>query len=193
MMNVLLPLVLVLSPIKMESARFTISQEGKRIGTEEFSIVQRQEGYLVEGRTRIGDVSISSRMELDPKLAPTSYEYSNPQGTIRVKVAEPVSELQSVAGGETSSVDFRFPTGGVILDNNFFHHYLILLYRVEAGQNLFSVFVPQEMKVGSASVRSTGSRTYDLDVGDVRLQATTDADGRLIKLAVPSAKVIVER
>lgn len=192
-MNVLLPLVLVLSPIKMESARFTISQEGKRIGTEEFSIVQRQEGYLVEGRTRIGDMSISSRMELDQKLVPTSYEYSNPQGAIRVKVAEPVSELQSVAGGETSSVDFRFPTGGVILDNNFFHHYLILLYRVEAGQNLFSAFVPQEMKVGSASVRSTGPRTYDLDVGDVRLQATTDADGRLIKLAVPSAKVIVER
>lgn len=193
MMNILLPLVLVLSPIKMESARFTISQEGKRIGTEEFSIVQRQEGYLVEGRTRIGDMSISSRMELDQKLVPTSYEYSNPQGAIRVKVAEPVSELQSVAGGETSSVDFRFPTGGVILDNNFFHHYLILLYRVEAGQNLFSAFVPQEMKVGSASVRSTGPRTYDLDVGDVRLQATTDADGRLIKLAVPSAKVIVER
>ncbi|MBI2149467.1 MAG: hypothetical protein HYU27_02525, partial [Acidobacteria bacterium] len=124
---------------------------------------------------------------------PTSYEYSSPQGSILVKVAEPVSELQSVAGGETSSVDFRFPTGGVILDNNFFHHYLILLYRVEAGQNSFSAFVPQEMKVGSASVRSTGSRTYDLDVGDVSLQATTDSDGRLIKLAVPSAKVIVER
>jgi hypothetical protein len=34
---------------------------------------------------------------------------------------------------------------------------------------------------------------YDLVVGDVKLQATTDADGRLIRLAVPDAKVIVER
>lgn len=192
-MNILLPLVLLLAPIKIESARFTISLEGKRIGTEEFSIVQRQKGYLIEGRTSIGDMKISSRMELDEKLIPTSYEYSNAQGTIRVKVADPVSELQSVVGGETSVADFRFPAGGIILDNNFFHHYLILLYRVQSGQNSFSVFVPQDMRVGSASVKSGASRTYDLEVGDVKLHATTDADGRLIKLAVPDAKVIVER
>ena len=193
MMNILLPLVLLFAPIKAESARFTISQDGKRIGTEEFSIVLQQKGYLVEGRTSIGDMKISSRMELDEKLVPTSYEYSNAQGAIRVKITDPISELQSVVGGETSSADFRFPAGGVILDNNFFHHYLILLYRVQAGQNSFSVFVPQDMRIGSASVRNTGSRTYDLEVGEVKLQATTDADGRLLRLAVPNAKVVIER
>jgi hypothetical protein len=193
-MSILLGLALLLAPIKPETGHFTIYQDGKRIGTEDFSVAPRQQGYLVEGRTSIGDVNISSRMELDEKLIPTTYEYSSRQGTIRVKIATPLSEL-SIGGGE-NSMDFRFPEGGVILDNNFFHHYLILLYRAQAvqvAQNMFAVFVPQDMKVGTVTVRTIGARTYDLDTGDVKLQATTDQDGRLIRLVVPDAKVVVER
>jgi hypothetical protein len=81
----------------------------------------------------------------------------------------------------------------VILDNNFFHHYLVLLYRAQMGQSNFSIFVPQDMSIGSAMAQSTGPRTYDLMVGDVKMQATTAADGSLIKLTVPSANVVVER
>jgi hypothetical protein len=131
--------------------------------------------------------------QLDEKLIPVSYEVSNPEGKIRVNVQAPISEVQTVVGGQTSSADFRFPEGGVILDNNFFHHYLVLLYRAQSGQNNFGVFVPQDMSVGSAQIRSTGARTYDLEIGDVRMQATTDAEGSLIKLTVPSANVVVER
>src|SRR6185436_7193224 len=102
---------------------------------------------------------------------------SNNEGRIRVNIASPISEFQSIVAGDTSSADFRFPESGVILDNNFFHHYLVLMYRVHAGQNDFSVFVPQDMRVGSASVRSTGNHTFDLQIGDVKMQATTDAEG----------------
>ena len=136
---------------------------------------------------------ISSEMELDEKLAVTSYQVSSREGTISVKVASPLSELKTIVNGETSSADFRFPEGGVILDNNFFHHYLILLYRAQAGQNSLAVFVPQDMRVGTASIRSTAPRTYDLTVGEVRLQATVDADGTLTRLVVPAANVVVER
>jgi hypothetical protein len=67
------------------------------------------------------------------------------------------------------------------------------MYRVQAGQNSFSVFVPQDMRVGTATVRNVAPRTYDLGVGEVKLQATTDADGTLTKLVVPSANVVVQR
>ena len=190
-MTILLGLALLLAPIKPETGHFTIYQDGKRIGTEDFSVTSRQQGYSVEGRTSIGEVNISSRMELDSKLIPTAYEYSSRQGTIRVKIANPLSELSIGGGG--NSTDFRFPEGGVILDNNFFHHFRILLYRAQAVQGMFAVFVPQDMKVGTVTVRATGARTYDLDTGDVKLQATTDSDGRLIRLVVPDAKVVVER
>ena len=192
-MNLLLSLLMLVVPAKAEHARFNIMKDGVKIGTEEFTLAKTASGYSLEGKTIIGDLSISSQMELDDKLVPTSYTASSKEGKISVKVASPVSELQTVVNGDTSSADFRFPDGGVILDNNFFHHYLILLYRVQAGPNMFQVFVPQDMRVGSATVRSTGPRTYDLEVGDVRLQATTDADGSLIRLTVPSAKVVVER
>jgi hypothetical protein len=49
------------------------------------------------------------------------------------------------------------------------------------------------MSIGSAVVRSTGPRSYELQVGDIKMQATTDADGSLIKLTIPGANVVVER
>src|SRR2546425_451885 len=176
-MNVFLTVLLLLAPVKVERGRFTITKDGKTIGTDDFSISKRGPGYFLEGKTTIGDLVISSQMELDDKLAVISYQVSSRDGSIQVKVTKPISELESVVNGETSTTDFRFPDGGVILDNNFFHHYLILLYRVQAGRNMFPVFVPQDMRVGEAKVRRTGPRNYDLEVGDVMLQATTDADG----------------
>jgi hypothetical protein len=192
-MNVLLSLVLLLAPIKAENGQFNILQNGNKIGTEQYSISKTQNGYRIEGKTTIGNDNISSKMELDEKLVPTFYEYSKGPGTIRVKVMEPISELESIVSGETTSVDFRFPERGVILDTNFFHHYLILLYRFQMGEPKFSVFIPQTMGLGTVSIQSTGPRTVKVDTGDVNLEATTDADGRLMRLTVPDANVVIER
>jgi len=187
-MSLLLSFLLLVTPVKIEHGRFNIVKDGRKIGAEEFTIVMRGSDYVIDGKATIGDVTISSKMELNSKLELISYEVANQEGLIRVKVASPLSELQTVARGESSS-----PDGGVILDNNFFHHYLVLLYRAQMGQSNFSVFVPQDMSIGSAMTQSTGPRTYDLMVGDVKMQATTAADGSLIKLTVPSANVVVER
>jgi hypothetical protein len=192
-MSVLLSFLLLLAPIKIEHGRFNIVKDGRRIGTDEFTVVMRGSNYLIDGKATIGDVILASKMELDSKLETVTYEVSNQQGRIRIKVASPVSEIETLVGGETSTTDFRFPESGVILDNNFFHQYLVLLYRAQMGQTKFSVFVPQDMSVGSAEIRSTGPRTYDLEVGDVKMQATTAPDGSLIKLTVPGANVVVER
>jgi hypothetical protein len=192
-MSVLLSFLLLFAPVKIEHGRFNIVKDGKKIGVEEFTIVMRGADYLIDGKATIGDVTISSKMELNNKLELVSYEVANQEGLIRVKIASPLSELQTVSRGESSSTDFRFPDGGVILDNNFFHHYLVLLYRAQMGQTNFSVFVPQDMSVGAAMAQSTGPRTYDLMIGDVKMQATTAADGSLTKLTVPAANVVVER
>ena len=95
-MNALLSLLLILAPVKLEHGRFVITKDGKRVGVEEFSIARRGSGYLVEGKTTIGEVVKSSRMELDAKLVATSYEASSEAGTIRVQITSPLSELQSV-------------------------------------------------------------------------------------------------
>src|SRR5262245_40565579 len=192
-MSVLLSFLLLLTPIKIEHGRFNIVKDGKKIGTDEFTVVMRGSEYLIDGKATVGDVTIYCKTELNSKLEPICYEVASQQGLIRIKVASPVSEMQTVVGADSSSTDIRFPEGGVILDNNFFHQYLVLLYRAQMGQTNFSVFVPQDMSVGSAEIRSTGPRTYDLEVGDIKMQATTAPDGSLIKLTVPSANVVVER
>lgn len=191
----ILTALLLLAPVVLESGRFTIRQNGKAIGTEEFSIRARDRGFLAEGRTQLlGDPDpLVSRMELDENLIPTSYEYSHGKGTIRIKVESQSSELTVVENGESTSTGFRYPSGGSIVDNNFFHHYLLLLYRIKTSEETFPIFVPQDMQVGQARVRATASRAYALEVGDVKVEATVDADGRLLRLAVPSANVVVER
>ena len=191
-MNLLLPLVLLLAPIKIETGQFNIIQDGKKIGTEQYSVTKIQTGYRIEGRTTIDN--ISSKMEVDEKLVPTFYEYTKGQGSIRVRVNSPLSELESTAAGvQPETIDFRFPERGIILDNNFFHHFLLLMYRLQSGERMFSVFVPQDMRIASASVRPTGPRSFNLEVGDVKMEATTDADGRMMRLTVPDAKVVIER
>jgi hypothetical protein len=187
--------LLFVSPITPETARFNITQDGRRIGSEEFTISARQGGYVAEGRTQLeGDpVSITSRMEMDERLNPTSYEYRRGTATIRVKIESLVSEYETMTNGQRSTVDFRFPGGGFIVDNNFFHHYLLLLYKIGAVENTLPVFVPQDMRMGSATVRPKGNGVFDLEMGDVKLEATTDASGRLIRLVVPDARIVIQR
>jgi hypothetical protein len=188
--------LLLLGPVTLESGKFTITQNGKKIGTEQFTISARPGGgYIAEAKTQLsGDpVALSSRMELDDKLTPISYEYSHGKGAIRLKVEQPISEYETEADGKKASLEIRFPENGFILDNNFFSHYLLLLYKLgEAGGSL-PVFVPQDMQLGVAEVKAKGSNVYDLEMGYVTMEATTDKTGKLIRLAVPGAKVVIER
>src|SRR6185295_15457097 len=153
----ILAALLLLAPITPETARFTIRQDGKTIGTEEFTIRARDKGFVAEGKTQIaGDPSpLSCRMELDENLNPTSYEYTHGLGTIHIKIGTPTSEMTVGERGNTSSTDFRFPAGASIVDNNCFHHYLLLLYKVKGPDQTFPIFVPQDMQAGQARVRST--------------------------------------
>jgi hypothetical protein len=187
--------LLLLAPVTPETARFTIRQDGRTIGTEEFTIRNKDKGYVAEGKTQLaGDPSpLTSRMELDIDLNPVSYEYTHGLGKISIKIESPTSEMIVTEGGSDSSTEFRFPSGASIIDNNFFHHYLLLLYRVKGADQSFPIFVPQDMQAGQARVRSTGNRTYALEVGDVKLEATVDSNGRLMRLTVPAAKVVIER
>jgi hypothetical protein len=198
-MNVLLSLLLIVSPaVKTESARFNVLQDGKRIGSEEFSIAARGSGYIAEGRTRISSggqsLDLRSRMDLDAQLRPTYYEVESKGNLIRLRIAQPVSELEVSVQGKAEPVDVRFPADGAILDDNFFHHYLILVYRAAlTATTSVPTMVPQQRTLGNVNIRAGANNTYEIETSNLRITATADADGRLIRLVVPDAKVVVER
>ena len=196
-MNTLSLFLLLLHPVQLESARFTVRVNGERIGSEEFSVSKDGSGFIARGHTRLNvdgkKVDVQSRMELDEYLNPTFYEYRSEEILIRVRLASPVSEVEYTVDGRLTPYDVRIPTNGMIVDNNFFHHYLLLLYKVGRDGGELPVFVPNEMRLGSVAVRPTGNLTYELDSSNLKLQATTDSNGRLLRLVLPDSNVVVER
>lgn len=193
-MSIVLALLMLVVPVKAETGRFTITQDGRRIGTEEFTISAVLGGYRAEGQMRLdGDPTVmKSRMVLDEQLNPISYEYEDARGLIRVRIEDPVSDYEQIVNGETITDNFQFPKGGFILEN-MFHHYVLLMYKVASGTSSLAVVTPQNRGLGSATVRPKGNRKFDLEVNGVGMEATTDADGRLIRLAIPDGKLVVER
>jgi hypothetical protein len=196
-MSILLSLFLAVAAPVIERGEFTIYQSGKKIGTEEFSITAERGGYVAEGRTRISapnqSFDLRSRMDLDAQLRLTFYEYESKGNVIRVKVQQPLSELQYTVNGKTEPDEVRLPPDSVIVDHNFFHHYLILLYRAGISGTTVPAFVPQDRTVGALSVRQTGERTFEVQTENLKIVATTDAQGRMIRLTAPEANVVVER
>ena len=182
----------------METGKFTIYQAGAKIGTEEFTITPRTGGYIVEGHTIISaadqKADLKSRMELNEALKVTSYEFQSAIGSIKLKVGAPLSELEYVANGDKHSDDIRFPADGAVVDTNFFHHYEILLYRFAATKaSNIPTFVPQDLQLAPLTIKSSTPNTFEIDSGSVKVIATTDKEGKLVRLTVPDAKVVVER
>ena len=196
-MTMILSLVLLVAalPLEVETARFNIVKDGMKIGIEEFSISKLEAGYVVRGRTRIETGGrtdeIQSRLELDQELKATLCEFKSADTVIRLTVESSVSELQY--GNRTT--DVRFPQDVGIIDTNFFHHYLILLQRIgkDPGPTETMVFVPQQMRLGTITVRGAGDGTYELDTENLRLVVLTDEKGRLVRISVPDQRVAVER
>ena len=195
-MRVLLLTALLFLP-QAESGQFEVSLNGQRIGTEQFSILRSGDGFLATGRMRFQvdgqSVEAESRMELDAALHPVSYEYRSGSRRISVDVGPETAEVEITVDGETTSVDVRFPSDGMIVDDNLFHHYLLLLHRLGAAGGEISVLVPQQLTMGTLRVEPAGDRTYEVVSENLRLRASTDEEGRLVRLVAPDSSVVVER
>jgi hypothetical protein len=188
--------LMLLGPVTLESGKFTVTQDGKKVGTEQFTIsARRGGGYICEAKIQlVGESAVqSSRMELDEKLTPISYEYTRGKGAIRVKVSPPNIEYETESEGKKSTINLKFPENASIVDNNFFSHYLLLLYKIGDAGGELPIFVPQDIQIGLAIVKAKGNNVYELNIGYVTMEATTDKNGKLIRLTAPEAKVVVER
>ena len=195
-MKVFLLAVLLLWP-QADSAEFTISLNGLRVGTEEFSVLRRGDGFLATGRTELrvggGTVVARSRMELDGDLNPVSYQYDSGDQTIRIDIDGQETRVDITVAGALTSYNVSFPPGGMIVDDNFFHHYALLLNRLGESGGTVPVFVPQQLTVGTLEVVPRAELSYDLTTESLRLTATMDEAGRLIRIAGVDANVVVER
>ena len=195
-MTLVLAMFLALVPAQQvsESGTFRVTLNGSRLGSESFAIVPSANGYTATGRTEIQmngqRVVAESRMTLDAQFRPLSYEYESEGRTIRLTVGNPVSEV-AISGQE--NLDIRFPPGGAVVDDNFFHHYVLLLHRLGREGGTIPVLVPQQLTLGNMTVERSGDRQYRIETENLVMEATVDTAGRLVRLRVPDAGVVVER
>jgi hypothetical protein len=202
----------VFSPDK---GRLVIQLNGETIGSEQFELTQTGNNWLAKGTTELkvpgttAATSVSGTLLLQPDGAPISYEWTSradktngahvvfSNGTAKITL-----QMQGARPFE-QDLSFNAPVIAV-LDNNLYHQYALLakLYDwSKRGTQTFPVLIPQDLTPGTISVEATGSTNLDgksyeglrVTTVDLEVILLLDANHRLMRLEVPSAKVSVVR
>jgi len=197
-----------------DKGKFTIQQNGKSVGHEEFELEPAGGGWLARSTTDIAppdsaSARVTGSLTLQPDGAPISYEWTSQAektNGAHILFANGVAKITlQMQGARPFEQDMSFGSPLIaVLDNNLYYQYAVLarVYDWSKGgtQNL-PVLVPQELTPGSVAVESAGSlsaggKSYDgLRVASSDLEVLLYLDGhhRLMRLEVPSAKVAVVR
>lgn len=156
----------------VDSGSFGVFVKGQRVVTETFSIQQQNGASIIKAQLKeaggADGATQKSEMELSANGELLSYEWSQPSGsslTVLPKNDFLIEKITPSASGKTAEKPFLMPSTSSILDNNFFVHREILIWRYLAadckpeggdlkcqqGPAQFGTLVPQDQN--SASVR----------------------------------------
>ncbi len=197
-----------------DKGKFRILLDGNVIGSEEFEISRSGEIWTARGSTSAhvpGGTAIkaTSELKLAADGAPVKYDWAaeaQKKGTGSVEFKDGTAKCVANLGGASPMMrDFKFETQRIaVLDDNLYHQYAVLAQIYDwnaAGKQTFPIVIPQELTPGSISVESlgpqqSGNAKYDelrVSSPDLEILLFLDAIHHLIRLEVPSAKIIVER
>lgn len=210
-----------------DSGSFGIFVNGKRVGTEKFSIEQRGSGTSVaDSEITVedggGKITQTSEMQLTAKGELISYVWKGlspqkEQSTVEVKDQLLVEHVVP-ADQKKTDVPYILPASTVILDDNFFSHRELLVWRYLAtgcvdkqnegkmcGASHFGILVPHQHISAQAVMELTGREKINVKGQSQELnKLKIDSDGvvwnlwvtddyKLIKITVPAANVEVVR
>jgi hypothetical protein len=203
-----------------ETGIFTIIFGGEQIGQEKFSITQDSTGYRATAEIRL---TLEREKEkaifvLKPVLTfnkffePSGYQVTQEDGltkrSVRVIFKPDKSERIYETGSEHDTREIALKSDVCILDDNAFHHYIILAKRFDftkGGIQEFSAFVPQQFLAGSISISDKGKESVRLggkdsslqhllvDTGELQISLWLDDRHELKKISVPESNVEVIR
>jgi len=148
----------------VDSGSFGVFIKGQRVATETFNIEQRNGSSIIRSQFKEGvgnDPAQKSEMEMTGGGELLRYEWSQTSGAALTVVPKNDFLMESISAagsGKPAEQPFLMPSTSAILDNNFFVHREILIWRYLAadckpeGGNLkcqqgpadFGVLVPQD-------------------------------------------------
>ncbi|HUL33248.1 MAG TPA: hypothetical protein VL128_05155 [Candidatus Eisenbacteria bacterium] len=197
-----------------DKGKFDILLDGKSLGREEFSIESSGADWVAKGSTSLQTpdgkaAKVTGNLSLHSDGIPISYEWSsqtdksNSASVVFVNgVAKTTLQVQGAHPFQQENT-FTSPLV-VVLDNNLYHQYEILAHVYDwskGGIQTFSVLIPQELTPGTITAEAAGKVTADgknyelLKVisTDLEIHLFLDPNHKLMRLEVPSSKVVVVR
>ncbi len=201
----------VLAPDK---GKLNILLDGKSVGREEFEIASSSGGWTAKGTTKInppGGVSstVTGTLMLQPGGAPTSYDWSSQaekNNAAHIIFENGVAKITlQMQGARPFEQDLSFSSPLIaVLDNNLYYQYEVLARIYDwshRDSQTYSVLIPQEMTPGTITVDWVGAvsaegKAYEglkVKTSDLEILLYLDTNHRLMRLEVPSAKVVVVR
>ncbi len=155
---------------------------------------------------------IQSTLRFNDLFEPEDYEVVQEAGPNRMRAkVQFLPDRSRVSYVSDEGVDrkrIELRRDVTVLDDNVFHHYLILSKRYDlcrGGIQEFSAFVPQQFLAGGVSVSEIGKeeveiedqpyrlRRFLVDTGELKVNFWLDSDLKLRKLAIPDSEVEVVR
>jgi hypothetical protein len=197
-----------------DKGRFSVLLDGKSIGHEEFEIAPNGAGWFARGTVTLksatgADTKVTGNLTLQPDGVPVAYDWTAQTGKTNgahILFANGIAKITlEMQGARPFEQDLSFGSPLIaVLDNNLYHQYAVLarLYDwSKRGVQQLPVLIPQELTPGTISLESTGSassggRSYEglrVTTSDLEIDLLLDSNHKLMRLAVPSAKVSVVR
>jgi len=197
-----------------DKGKFRILLDGQVVGSEEFEISSSGETWMARGSMSAhapggGDIKAAGQLKLAADGAPIRYDWSaqaQKKASGAVVFANGTAKSSIDLGGTSPLMqDFTFPSPRIaVLDNNLYYQYSVLAQLYDwktGGKQEFPVLIPQDMTPGSISVESLGPQqvesakyeTLRVSSPDLEILLYLDANRRLMRLDVPSSKVMIVR
>ena len=212
-MKNLLAIALLLAPAVLQAQRdrgtFQILSAGREIGTESFEITSSSEGLKAQGTLQIvGDGGVrmteNAILLIRRGYEPASYERiqkSPRKASVTLAFKDGKASAQYKTPEDTRDVEFqKLPKNVVILDTNFFHHYTFLVAQydfLKSGRQEMTALIPQEASPGAVTLEYAGAdqglRKLVARTDELEIEIWSDDAGRVMRLAVPAARVEVVR
>ena len=210
----------------VDSGSFGIFVNGKRIGTETFRIDQGPEVSVASSQIKVDDGSSkaeqNSEMRVGPDGSLRQYSWHSTVPLKEESVIEPNNEFLvehiTFADQKKQTVPYILPLSTVILDDNFFSHREILVWRylasgcvpkdghLHCSPTQFGTLVPHQHISGNVTVELMGRdkivvRGVERELNKVQLNADgvqwvlwlADEGYKVIKMAVPANNVEIIR
>jgi hypothetical protein len=195
---------------------FVISQAGRPIGTETFTIKSSSHQLEAEAKIELRvkqdgktyDFKTTPKLVMNDDLQPLTYSWSQ-KGAQSSELSvdfrsTPAKAHYRTVSGEADDREFELPKDVVILDDNVIHHYQLVVERyrqTQGGKRTFHAFIPQEALPGALNVEDAGEEQAEvggekrnlkhlvITTDLARIDLWTDSQDRVERVSIPVAAI----